>query len=287
MTVSLASAAFPRSRNKRVMPGFGLTMGITLLYVTLIILLPILAMLLKTTELGWSEYWRQISQPRAVATYQITLVAALSATVFNAGFGLLLAWVLVRYEFPGKRFLDALVDFPFALPTAVAGLALVTVLGRNGWIGQYLEAAGIQFAFALPGVVVAMAFTSLPFVVRSVQPVLEDLGPELEEAAASLGATPWQTFGHVIWPQILPAFISGSVLCFARSISEFGAIVFIAGNLPFRTEVTSLLVFIRLEENNYPAAAALASVLLAVAFVTLFLTNVLQAWQVRYADRAR
>jgi len=262
-------------------------MGITLLYVTLIILLPVLAMVLKTTELGWAEYWRQISQPRAIATYQITLTAALAATVFNALFGLLLAWVLVRYEFPGKRLLDMLVDFPFALPTAVAGLALVTVLGRNGWIGQFLEPLGIQFAFALPGVIMAMAFTSLPFVVRSVQPVLEDLGPEFEEAAASLGATRWQTFSRVIWPQITPAFLSGSVLCFARSMSEFGAIVFIAGNLPFRTEVTSLLVFIRLEEYNYGAAAALASVLLAVAFITLFLTNILQAWQVRYADRSR
>lgn len=287
MTISLASAAPKRSGARRVLPGFGLTMGITLLYVTLIILLPILAMVLKATELGWAEYWRQISQPRAVATYQITFLAALCATAFNAGFGLLIAWVLVRYEFPGKRILDALVDFPFALPTAVAGLALVTVLGRNGWIGQHLEAMGFQFALALPGVVVAMAFTSLPFVVRSVQPVLEDLGYELEEAAASLGATPWQTFSRVIWPQIMPAFLSGSVLCFARSISEFGAIVFIAGNLPFRTEVTSLLIIIRLEENNYAAAAALASVLLAVAFVTLFLTNLLQAWQLRYADRAR
>ncbi len=285
--MSLAVMTRSRPATRRVLPGFGLTMGITLLYVTLIILLPVLAMVLKTTELGWAEYWRQISQPRAIATYQITLTAAFAATVFNALFGLLLAWVLVRYEFPGKRLLDMLVDFPFALPTAVAGLALVTVLGRNGWVGQFLEPLGIQFAFALPGVIMAMAFTSLPFVVRSVQPVLEDLGPEYEEAAASLGATRWQTFSRVIWPQIMPAFISGAVLCFARSMSEFGAIVFIAGNLPFRTEVTSLLVFIRLEEYNYGAAAALASVLLAVAFVTLFLTNILQAWQVRYADRSR
>lgn len=285
MSLLTATRASPRPR--RVLPGFGLTMGITLLYVALIILLPILAMLLQTAQLGLAEYWRQITQPRAVATYQITLTAALTATAFNAVFGLLLAWVLVRYDFPGKRFLDTLVDFPFALPTAVAGLALVTVLGRNGWIGQHLEAMGIQITFALPGIIIAMIFTSIPFVVRSVQPVLEDLGPELEEAAASLGASPLQTFTKVIWPQITPAFLSGAVLSFARSISEFGAIVFIAGNLPFRTEVTSLLIFIRLEENNYPAAAALASVLLLVAFVTLFLINVLQAWQVRYADTSR
>jgi sulfate transport system permease protein len=285
MIAITGQAAAPRAR--RVMPGFGLTMGVTLLYVTLIILLPIAAMLIKTAELGPAEYWRQISQPRAVATYQITLGAALAATAFNAGFGLLLAWVLVRYEFFGKRLLDTLVDFPFALPTAVAGLALVTVLGPNGWAGRYLEPMGLQFAFALPGVIVAMTFTSLPFVVRSVQPVLEDVAPEVEEAARSLGATRWQIFARVIWPQILPAFISGCVLSFARSISEFGAVVFIAGNLPFRTEVTSLLIFIRLEEYNYGAAAALASVLLAVAFATLFATNVLQAWQARYADASR
>lgn len=276
-----------RLEKKRVLPGFGLTMGITLVYMMLIILLPIAALILKASGLGWAEYWRIISQPRAVATYQTTLSAAALATLINAGFGLLLAWVLVRYEFTGKRVLDMLVDFPFALPTAVAGLTLVTVLGRNGWIGQYLEPMGIRIAFAWPGVVIAMTFTSIPFVVRTVQPVLEELGPDLEEAAASLGASPWQTFTRVIWPVILPAFLSGVVLAFARSLSEFGAIVFIAGNLPFQTEVTSLLIFIRLDEYNYAGAAALASVLLAMAFVMLFMTNLLQAWQVRYAARSR
>lgn len=285
--MSLAVSGFGRPARRRVLPGFGLTMGITLLYATIVILLPIAAMILKTTELGWAEYWRQISQPRALATYQITLTAALVATAFNAFFGLLLAWVLVRYEFPGKRLLDTLVDFPFALPTAVAGLALVTLLGPNGWIGSHLEAMGLKFAFALPGIIVAMIFTSIPFVVRSVQPVLEDLGTDLEEASASLGARPFQTFTRVIWPQITPSFLSGTVLSFARSLSEFGAIVFIAGNLPFRTEVTSLLIFIRLEEYNYAAAAALASVLLAAGFITLLLTNLLQAWQMRYADTSR
>lgn len=276
-----------RLERKRVLPGFGLTMGITLVYMVLIILLPVAALILKASGLGWAEYWRIISQPRAIATYQTTLSAATLATLFNAGFGLLLAWVLVRYEFTGKRVLDMLVDFPFALPTAVAGLTLVTVLGRNGWIGQYLEPMGIKIAFAWPGVVIAMTFTSIPFVVRTVQPVLEDLGPDLEEAAASLDASPWQTFMRVIWPVILPAFLSGAVLAFARSLSEFGAIVFIAGNLPMQTEVTSLLIFIRLDEYNYAGAAALASVLLGMAFVMLFLTNILQAWQVRHAARSR
>lgn len=276
-----------RLDRKRVLPGFGLTMGITLLYIVLIILLPVMALILKASGLGFAEYWRIISQPRAIATYQTTLSAAATATAINAAFGMLLAWVLVRYEFPGKRVLDMLVDFPFALPTAVAGLTLVTVLGRNGWIGQFLEPMGLKVAFAWPGVVIAMAFTSIPFVVRSVQPVLEELGPEVEEASASLGASPWQTFTRVIWPLILPAFLSGVVLSFARSLSEFGAIVFIAGNLPFQTEVTSLLVYIRLDEYNYGGAAALASVLLGMAFLMLFATNILQAWQVRYADRSR
>lgn len=278
---------FEKLEKKRVLPGFGLTMGVTLLYLTLIILIPVAALIFKAADLGFSEYWRIISQPRAIATYQVTLSAAAAATAINAMFGLLLAWVLVRYEFPGKRILDMLVDFPFALPTAVAGLTLVTVLGRNGWIGQYLEPMGIKIALAWPGVVIAMTFTSIPFVVRSVQPVLEELGPDLEEASASLGARPWQTFTRIIWPLILPAFLSGVVLAFARSLSEFGAIVFIAGNLPFQTEVTSLLVYIRLDEYNYGGAAALASVLLGIAFVVLFLTNILQAWQVRYADRTR
>lgn len=285
--MSITTATRTGRVRKRVLPGFGLTMGVTLLYMVLIILLPIGALLLKAYGLGPAEFWRVISQPRAIATYQVTLTAAAIATLINALLGLLLAWVLVRYEFPGKRVLDMLVDFPFALPTAVAGLTLVTVLGRNGWIGQYLEPAGIKIAFAFPGVVVAMVFTSIPFVVRSVQPVLEDLGYDLEEAAASLGATPWQTFTRVIWPVILPSFLSGTVLAFARSLSEFGAIVFIAGNLPFQTEVTSLLIFIRLDEYNYAGAAALATVLLFAAFVMLFATNILQAWQVRYADRSR
>ena len=268
-----------------MLPGFGLTMGCTLLYLAIIVALPLAAMIIKTASLGWEEYWRIITSERAVATYRITLIAAGFATVFNALFGLLMAWVLVRYEFPGRRILDALVDLPFALPTAVAGLALVTVFSRNGWFGQYLEPLGIKIAYAPLGIAVAMAFTSVPFVVRTIQPVLEDLGHEIEEAADTLGAQGWQTFAFVIWPSILPAFIAGCALAFARSLGEFGAIVFISGNLPYVTEVTSLLVYIRLDEFNYPAAAALASVLLIVAFIMLFITNSLQAWQLRYADR--
>ncbi|MGH6760072.1 MAG: sulfate ABC transporter permease subunit CysT [Phyllobacterium sp.] len=272
--------------NRGVLPGFGLTMGLTLLYVTIIIALPLAAMMLKTASLGWSDFWAIVSSDRAIATYKITLMAAALATITNALFGMLLAWVLVRYDFPGKRLLDAVVDLPFALPTAVAGLALITVFAQNGWFGQYLEPLGIKVAYGPLGIAAAMTFTSIPFVIRSVQPVLEDLAEDVEEAAKSLGASNWQVFHQVIWPMIFPAFIAGCSLSFARSLGEFGAIVFISGNLPFETEVTSLLVFIRLDEYDYPAAAALATVMLAVAFLMMFITNSIQAWQLRYADRS-
>lgn len=275
------------SRRKHLLPGFGLTFGVTTSYLVLIVLLPIAAMLLKTTSLGLPEFWRIVSSQRAISAYWVTFTSAGIAAGFNALFGLLLAWVLVRYEFPGKRIIDGLVDLPFALPTAVAGLSLVTLFGPVGWYGQYLEPMGIKVTYAQLGITIAMAFTSIPFVVRTVQPVLEDIPGEVEEAARSLGASPRQTFWRVILPLILPAFTTGVVLSFARSIGEFGAVVFIAGNLPGKTEIVSLLIFIRLDEHNYPAAAALATVLLAVAFTTLFLTNLLQAWQLRYADKSR
>jgi len=275
------------ARQRHLLPGFGLTFGVTSSYLVLIVLLPIAAMLLKTATLGWPEFWRIISSPRAISAYWITFSSAAVAAAFNAVFGMLLAWVLVRYEFPGKRLIDGLVDLPFALPTAVAGLALVTLFGPSGWYGQYLEPMGIKVTYAQLGIIIAMAFTSIPFVVRTVQPVLEDIPVDIEEAARSLGASPRQTFTRVILPLILPAFTTGVVLSFARAIGEFGAVVFIAGNLPGMTEIVSLLVFIRLDEHNYPAAAALATVLLTVAFVTLFLTNMLQAWQLRYADKSR
>ncbi|WIY51476.1 sulfate ABC transporter permease subunit CysT [Devosia sp. YIM 151766] len=273
-------------RSKHLLPGFGLTMGVSLFYITLIILLPIAAMLLKVGGMGWQEFWRITSSPRALAAYQITFSSAFYATILNALLGLLLAWVLTRYRFPGRRLLDALVDLPFALPTAVAGLVLVTLFANTGWYGQFLEPNGIKVNYTQLGIIAAMTFTSIPFVVRSVQPVLEDLDAGLESAAQTLGASNWQIFTRVIWPSIMPAFISGCVLSFARSLGEFGAVVFIAGNLPGVTEIVSLLIYIRLDEYNYEAAAALAFVLLLVAFLTLLATNILAAWQTRYVERS-
>ncbi len=270
---------------KTVMPGFGITMGCTLLYLTVIVALPLFALIMKTASLGFADFWSIVSSPRAVATFKLTILTSAAATVFNALFGLLMAWVLVRYEFPDKRLLDAAVDLPFALPTAVAGLALVTVLSKNGWIGQYTEPLGLYLAYTPAGIIIAMAFTSIPFVIRTVQPVLEDLNHDVEEAAETLGANPLQVFAHVIWPMILPAFLAGSALSFARGLGEFGAIVFISANLPFKTEVTSLLVFVRLDEYEYPAAAALAMVMLLMAFAMLLITNLMQARQLRYAER--
>jgi sulfate transport system permease protein len=274
-----------RRTRKHLLPGFGLTLGITLAYATIIILLPIAAMLLKSASLGFDEFWRIVASRRSLTAYGITFGSAAIATVFNALFGLLMAWVLTRYEFPGKRLLDAVVDLPFALPTAVAGLTLVTLFSENGWYGQILIPAGITVNYTQVGIIIAMTFTSIPFVIRTVQPVLEDIAPDIEEAARTLGATRWQIFARVIWPLITPAFIAGCVMSFARSIGEFGGVVFIAGNLPGLTEIVSLLIFIRLEEFNYPAAAALATVLLAVAFLTLMSTNLLQRWSLRYLDR--
>ncbi|WP_172123165.1 MULTISPECIES: sulfate ABC transporter permease subunit CysT [unclassified Devosia] len=275
------------SRRNNLLPGFGVTLGTTLLYLGIIILLPIAAMLLKVAGMGPAEFWRIVSSPRSLAAYRITFSSALMATAFNGAFGLLLAWVLTRYEFAGKRVLDTLVDLPFALPTAVAGLVLVTLFADNGWYGQLLAPIGLQVNYTQLGIIVAMTFTSIPFVVRTVQPVLEEANLELEEAARTLGATPWQVFARVIWPTILPAFMAGCVLSFARSLGEFGAVVFIAGNLPGLTEIVSLLIFIRLDEYNYEGAAALAFVLLLTAFGTLFLTNALAAWQLRYTDRSK
>ncbi len=272
-------------KRNSVLPGFGLSLGCTLLYLAVIVALPLLAMILKTASLGWNDFWNIVTSDRALATYRITLSAAAVATVLNGVFGLLLAWVLTRYDFPGKRLIDAAVDLPFALPTAIAGLALVTLFAQNGWFGRFLEPLGIKVAYAPLGIMIAMFFTSIPFVIRTVQPVLEDMNADVEEAARSLGASSWQTFAHIIWPTIFPAFLAGASLSFARSLGEFGSIVFISGNLPFETEVTSLLVFIRLDEYDYPAAAALAFVMLVMAFLMLLVTNLIQARQLRYAER--
>ena len=275
-----------RLHRKSILPGFGLSLGIALTYGAIIIALPIAAMLFKTASLGWDEFIRITTSQRALSAYWITISSAAAATVINAGLGLLLAWVLVRYRFPGRRALDALIDLPFALPTAVAGLMLVSLFAPNGWYGALLEPMGITVNYTQLGIIIAMTFTSIPFVVRSIQPVLEQFEPEFEEAAKSLGASDIQVFARVIWPAILPAFLTGCVLAFARSLGEFGAVIFIAGNLPGMTEIVSLLIYIRLDEYNYPAAAALASVLLAVAFVTMLSINLLQAWQLRYKERS-
>lgn len=274
-------------RAKRVLPGFTLSLGTTLLYMTFIVLIPVIALILKGAEIGPERFWRIISSPRAVAAFQITLTAALIATVFNAIYGLLMAWVLVRYEFRGKRILDALMDVPFALPTAVAGLSLTALFSANGWFGPVLDAMGFQVVYTIWGIALAMAFTSVPFVVRTVQPVLEDMDPALEQAALTLGARPWAIFARVVFPAILPAWLAGCTTAFARSLGEFGAIVFIAGNLPFRTEIAALLAYIRLEEFDYNGAAAIALVLLAFALVLLVVSNVLQAWASRHREASR
>ncbi len=273
--------------SRRVLPGLPLSLGITVLYVSIIVCLPLGALVFKAASLGPEDYWRIISAPRAVASYRVTIGAAAVATAFNVVFGFALAWVLVRYEFPGRRLLDALVDLPFALPTAVAGIALTTLFAENGWYGAPLAALGIQVAFTPLGIMVAMAFTSIPFIVRTVQPVLEDLEPALEEAALSLGAGEGRIFRTVILPLLMPALLAGSSLAFARSLGEFGAVIFIAGNQPFETEITALLAFIRLEEFDYEASAAIASVILIAAFLMLAVTNALQARGLRYLDRGR
>ena len=278
--------AFPAGAGRAprsVIPGFRLSLGLTLLYLGLIVLLPIGALLLKAADVGFWGYIAIITSPRTLASFQITIATAAVAALFNAVYGLGLAWVLVRYEFPGKRLLDALVDVPFALPTAVAGLALTTLFAKNGWFGAPLAQWGIQVAYAPAGIVCAMAFTSIPFVVRTVQPVLEDMEPELEEAAATLGASDLTTFRKVIFPTVFPAFLAGTSLAFARSLGEFGAVVFIAGNQPFRTEIVALLTFIRLEEYDYAAAAAIAVTMLALAFLMLLVVNAVQTWHQRSA----
>ncbi|MFG1286783.1 sulfate ABC transporter permease subunit CysT [Xanthobacter versatilis] len=278
--------AFPAGAGRAprsVIPGFRLSLGLTLLYLGLIVLLPIGALLLKAADVGFWGYIAIITSPRTIASFQITIATAAAAAVFNAVYGLGLAWVLVRYEFPGKRLLDAMVDVPFALPTAVAGLALTTLFAKNGWFGAPLAQWGIQVAYAPAGIVCAMAFTSIPFVVRTVQPVLEDMEPELEEAAATLGASDLTTFRKVIFPTLFPAFLAGTSLAFARSLGEFGAVVFIAGNQPFRTEIVALLTFIRLEEYDYAAAAAIAVTMLGLAFLMLLVVNAVQTWHQRSA----
>ncbi|MFK7160520.1 sulfate ABC transporter permease subunit CysT [Marinospirillum sp. MEB164] len=271
-----------RVQGKQVLPGFTLSLGVSLLFISLILLLPITGLIVQTSSMSWQEYWQVISDPRVVASYRVTFLMALGASLINGVLGLLLAWVLVRYHFFGKRLIDAMIDLPFALPTAIAGLTLVTLFAENGWYGQLLSQVGIQVAYAPAGILVAMLFTSLPFVVRSVQPVLEDLAQEDEEAALSLGASDLTVFRRVLFPALWPALLMGVSLSLIRSLGEFGAIIFIAGNMPYLTEVTSLMIFIRLQEFDYAAASAIASVILLTSLTALLLINI---WQTRYLKR--
>nr|WP_297356007.1 sulfate ABC transporter permease subunit CysT [uncultured Caldimonas sp.] len=265
-------------RRHSVLPGFDIALGFTLLYISLIVLIPLSAAFLKTFTLTWPQFRDAVSSPRVVASYRLTFGASLAAAIINAVFGLLVAWVLVRYAFPGRRIVDALVDLPFALPTAVAGIALTAIYAENGWIGQWLTLAGIKVSFTPLGVFVALTFIGLPFVVRTVQPVLEDLHKELEEAAATLGATRWQTFTRVILPILTPALLTGFALAFARALGEYGSVIFIAGNMPMVSEITPLLIITKLEQYDYAGATAIAVVMLVTSFAMLLFINLLQAW---------
>lgn len=268
-------------KKQRVIPGFGLTLGYSLLYLTFILLIPVGSLLLYTSTMSWEAFWRTVSHPQVVASYRLSFGASLIGATINLVFGSLVAWVLVRYRFPGKRVLDALVDLPFALPTAVAGIALVTLYASTGWVGQYLELFGVRVAYTQLGVVVALTYIGLPFVVRTVQPVLEDLDAEREEASASLGAHRFATIRRVILPALMPALMTGYALAFARALGEYGSVVFISGNLPYRTEITPLLIVAKAEQYDYNGAAAIGTVMLVAAFVLLLVINGLQWWTSR------
>jgi sulfate transport system permease protein len=264
--------------SRKVLPGFGLSLGCTLVYLSLLILLPLSGLAFKTSSLDWTQFWTIASGERALASYRVTFGASLLAASINAVFGLIVAWILVRYPFPGKRLVDSLVDLPFALPTAVAGITLATLYAGNGWIGRHLEPLGIKVAFSPLGIVVALTFISLPFVVRTLQPVIEDIEPEIEEAAASLGASRLQTFTRVLLPGIFPALLTGFTLAFSRAVGEYGSVIFIAGNMPLISEITPLLIISKLEQYDVVGATALASVMLVISFVLLLGVNATQWW---------
>jgi sulfate transport system permease protein len=281
-------ATFKRSGHQpaRVLPGFNITLGFTITYLSLIVLIPLSTLIFKTFSLSLEQFWAAVTGPRVMASYRLTFGASFLAALVNVVFGLLLAWVLVRYDFVGKKLIDALVDLPFALPTAVAGISLTALLASNGWVGQVLEPWGIQLAFNPNGVVIALIFIGLPFVVRTVQPVLEDAEKELEEAATCLGATRWQTFQRVIFPTIAPALLTGFAMAFARAIGEYGSVIFIAGNMPMVSEITPLIIVGKLEQYDYAGATAVAVVMLVISFVLLLVINALQAWQRRQTGSA-
>ncbi|MDR6503788.1 sulfate ABC transporter permease subunit CysT [Burkholderia sp. DN3021] len=272
-------------RKPSALPGFGVTLGITVAYLSLVVLIPLAATFLKTATLSWGQFVTAVTSPRVLASYRLTFSAALGGALINAVFGFLVAWVLVRYTFPFKRLVDAIVDLPFALPTSVAGISLAAVYATNGWVGQYLAPLGIKIAFTPAGVLVALTFIGLPFVVRTVQPVLEDFEREQEEAAACLGASRWLTFRRVVLPAVLPALLTGFALAFARALGEYGSVIFIAGNVPMKSEITSLLIITKLEQYDYAGATALAVVMLVVSFLMLLLINTLQWYLQRRTSR--
>ena len=267
---------------QRAIPGFGLSLGFTLFYLALIVLIPLTGIFIKSSSLSWEEIWRTVTHPRVMHSYKISFGLALLASVINGFFGSIIAWVMVRYTFPGKRFLDALVDLPFALPTAVAGITLCSLYAPNGWIGQYLTPLGIKVSYTPLGILLALIFIGTPFVVRTLQPVIEDLDQEVEEAAMSLGAGRLQTFFRVLFPPLIPALLTGIALAFARAVGEYGSVIFIAGNMPLKSEITPLMIIIQLEQYEYAKATAIAAVMLILSFLMLLCINLLQAWTSRY-----
>lgn len=274
------------ARAASIIPGFGLTFGITITYLSLIVLIPLAGVFIRTAGLGWEDFWRLITDERTIAALRLSFGAALIGAAVNAVAGLLLAWVLVRYNFPGKRLIDAAIDLPFALPTAVSGIALAALYAPNGWIGSIFDQFGIKISYTPAGVVVACVFIGLPFVVRTLQPVLADMARDVEEAAATLGATRFQTIRRVIFPVLLPPLLAGFAMAFARAVGEYGSIIFIAGNLPYKSEIAPLLIIIRLEEFNYQGATAIAAVMLVLSFIILLVINLLQAWSRRFTGFA-
>lgn len=275
------------SRTRRALPGFNLSLGYTLTWLSLIVLLPLAAVFVKTSSLTLEQFWFVTTTPRVLASYRLSFGASLLAAAINAVFGLLLAWSLVRYTFPGKKLVDSLVDLPFALPTAVAGIALTALWAGNGWLGKLVQPYGLKVAFAPLGVLVALVFIGLPFVVRTVQPVLEDLESELEEASSSLGANRWQTFRFVIFPSLFPALLTGFALAFARAVGEYGSVIFIAGNMPMVSEITPLMIITKLEQYDYAGATAIASVMLLFSFILLIAINTLQAWTAKRTGKSK
>jgi sulfate transport system permease protein len=267
-----------RRAPRRVLPGFGLTMGITVTYLTLLVLIPMSAVFIRSSGMGWGEFWSAITGRQVVASYKVTFGISFLAALTNAFFGFIVAWILTRYRFPGRRIFDALVDLPFALPTAVAGIALTALYARTGWLGQFFYPLGIETAYSQVGIFIALTFIGLPFVVRTLQPVMEDLDTEVEEAGASLGAGRAKVFGQIIFPALLPALLTGFALSFARAIGEYGSVIFISGNIPLRTEITPLVIVKFLENYQYPQATAVACVMLVASFALLFVINLLQRW---------